>query len=138
MIASQETFENCYRGRQSAIHHLAYMRMAKVLLALELIQRAGIDLGTQRIFDYGFGAGTFFRFCPRSSYLFGVEMDCENIDAVARMLRHRGHANIELQAINIDAWESHPLLSLTYDLILCSHVLEHMADPQAMLRTLGS
>ena len=135
-IPSQDDFKECYRGRQSALHHAAYMRMAKVLLALHLCEKAGIALDGRDIFDYGFGAGTFFRYCPRGSRLFGVEMDAENVESVRAMLRERGYAEADLRTIEIERWETHPLLERKYDVILCSHVLEHLPDPAAFLKTL--
>ena len=123
----------CYRGRQGALNHLAYMRTAKVLLALELCRRAGVPLAARDIFDYGFGAGTFFRHCPRDSRLFGVEMDAENVAAVRAMLAARG-VPADLQTIDIDRWQEHPLLARQYDVILCSHVLEHLPDPANFLK----
>jgi SAM-dependent methyltransferase len=124
----QSGFLECYRGRQGALHHLAYMRMSKVLLALELCRRD--------VFDYGFGAGTFFRHCPREARLFGVEMDPENVAAVRAMLADRGR-QADLQPIDIARWAEHPLLARQYDVILCSHVLEHLPDPANLLKRLG-
>ena len=135
-IPSQDDFKECYRGRQSALHHAAYMRMAKVLLALHLCGKAGIALDDKDIFDYGFGAGTFFRHCPRGSRLFGVEMDVENVESVRAMLRERGFPAPDLRTIEIEHWQSHPLLERQYDVILCSHVLEHLPDPAMFLKTL--
>ena len=131
---TQDDFKECYRGRQSALHHAAYMRMAKVLLALHLCEKAGINLHGKDIFDYGFGAGTFYRYCPPDSRLFGVEMDAENVTAVRAMLRERGLAAADLQMIEIERWQEHPLLARTYDFVLCSHVLEHLPDPVDFLR----
>ncbi len=125
----------CYRGRQGALHHLAYMRMSKVLLALDLCRRAGITLSGKDVFDYGFGAGTFFRHCPRASRLFGVEMDAENVAAVRAMLTGRGQT-ADLQTIDIAHWSQHPLLARKYHVILCSHVLEHLPEPAAFLTRL--
>lgn len=48
--------------------------MTKVLLALHVLDRAGINLAGKAIFDCGFGAGTFHRYCPASTRLAGVEM----------------------------------------------------------------
>lgn len=135
-IPSQDDFKECYRGRQSALHHAAYMRMAKVLLALHLCERAGIDLDGKDIFDYGFGAGTFFRYCPRGSRLFGVEMDAENVESVRAMLHERGFPEPDLRTIEIERWQAHPLLERKYDVILCSHVLEHLPDPAMFLKSL--
>ena len=131
---TQDDFKECYRGRQSALHHTAYLRMAKVLLALHLCEKAGLSLEGKDIFDYGFGAGTFYRYCPVGSRLFGVEMDAENVEAVRAMLRERGVAGADLQTIEIERWQEHPLLGRTYDFILCSHVLEHLPDPVSFLR----
>ena len=127
--ADQSDFLDCYRGRQGAIHHAAYMRMAKVLMALHVLKKAGISLGNKDVFDYGFGAGTFYRYCPPSSRLFGVEIDPLNVAAVQEMLKSRGQHGADLQTIEIATWEQHPLLQRDYDVILCSHVLEHLQKP---------
>src|SRR6266550_1123226 len=68
--ACQETFLTCYRGTQTDLRHAAYMRMAKVLLIQFLLAKWEVSLDARRILDYGFGAGTFFRYCPQSSQLF--------------------------------------------------------------------
>ena len=135
-MPDQGNFMVCYRGRQSALHHAAYMRMAKVLLALHLCAEAGIDLAGRDILDYGFGAGTFFRYCPRNSRLFGVEMDEENVREVDAMLRGLGYGALDLRRIEIERWKEHPILAQSYDLVLCSHVLEHLPDPENFLRTM--
>jgi 2-polyprenyl-3-methyl-5-hydroxy-6-metoxy-1,4-benzoquinol methylase len=112
--------------------------MSKVLLALQLCRKAGVTFENKDIFDYGFGAGTFFRYCPTSSRLFGVELDPENVNAVRDMLRRRGFTNLDLRTIEIERWQTHPLLERKYDIILCSHVLEHLPDPVAFLRTMAN
>lgn len=116
---------------------MAYMRMSKVLLTLRALDRAGIKTKDRTLFDYGFGAGTFFRYCPKDLELFGVEMDSENIRDVLQMLESRGQKAL-LEKIEIENWGEHPLLQRRYDIFLCSHVLEHLPDPTEFLRRVRS
>jgi len=133
----QSVFEKVYRGRQGALHHTAYMRMGKVLLALRALAGVGLSLRGRSLFDYGFGAGTFFRYCPPEARLFGVEMDEENIREVKGMLEKRG-LQADLQKIEIENWSEHPLLQRSYEVFLCSHVLEHLPDPVEFLTKVRS
>lgn len=133
-MATQELFLECYRGRQGFLHHCSYMRVGKVLMAHAVLRRAGISLRGKRIFDYGFGPGTLLRSCPADSDLSGVEIDSENVAAVVAMLRRRGFAAVNLQQIEIPRWQDHPLLRKEFDVVFCSHVLEHLPDPTLFLR----
>jgi len=137
-MANREVFKSVYRGRQGILHHMAYMRMAKVLMTLHVLARAGVWLEGKSLFDYGFGAGTFFRYCPTTARLAGVEMDVVNVAAVSAGLRRRGFPNARLGVIQIEQWEQHPLLQEAYDIFLCSHVLEHLPEPVAFLRRVRS
>jgi SAM-dependent methyltransferase len=134
----QATFYSVYRGRQSRLHHLAYMRTGKVKAAELLFARNGIRLSGISVFDFGFGPGTLFRRCDVSCKLAGIELDPENVAAVRRMLECVGHEVSRLEASEIGAWRSHPLLApgIRYDLVVLSHVLEHMDDPAEVLRRL--
>jgi len=132
---TQVRFETVYRGRQTDLHHASYMRMCKVLLALRLLRRTHVDIEKADIFDYGFGAGTFFRYCPTSAHLSGVEQDPVVCQEVTKMLASRGFGNVELQPIEIEHWKEHPLLQKSYDIFLCSHVLEHLPEPVDFLKT---
>ena len=99
------------------------MRMGKVLLGLRMLRLAGLPLENGEVFDYGFGAGTFYRYLPKTAEFFGVEQDPVVCQEVAVMLKERGFKHIDLQPIEIKHWKEHPLLQKRYDLFLCSHVL---------------
>lgn len=132
---NQARFETVYRGRQGALHHASYLRMSKVLFALRVLRRAGLPLDRAEVFDYGFGAGTFYRYCPTSAKLNGVEQDPVVCREVSEILARRGFRNVDLQPIEIKRWTEHPLLKRGYDVFLCSHVLEHLPDPVDFLKT---
>jgi len=133
-MTDQVRFETVYRGRQSWLHHAAYMRMCKVLLALRALRLGGVTLAGKKIFDYGFGAGTLFRYLPKSATLCGVEQDPVVVEEVTRMLRARGWENVDLRPIEIATWRDHALLQQRYDLFVCSHVLEHLVDAVDFLK----
>ena len=135
MNTSQKVFETVYRGRQGTLHHASYLRMCKVLLALRVLSRAGLSLGRAEVFDYGFGAGTFYRYLPKTAELFGVEQDPVVCQEVSAMLASRGYNDVDLQPIEIEHWKEHSLMQRQYDLFLCSHVLEHLSDPIDFLKT---
>lgn len=132
--ASQERFETVYRGRQSFWHHASYMRMAKVLFGLWMLQKSKFHAENKKIFDYGFGAGTMFRFFPKNAQLFGVEQDPKTCQEVAQTLEAAGFRHVHLAPIKVGQEDSNPLLSATYDLVILSHVLEHLPDPAGFLR----
>jgi len=134
-MSTQAIFETVYRGRQGFLHHASYMRTSKVLLALRVLRRARFPLDGARIFDYGFGAGTFYRYCPTDARLFGVEQDPAVCEEVAQMLVARGYRHVDLQPIEIEEWKEHELLQNPYDIFFCSHVLEHLPDPVDFLQT---
>lgn len=113
------------------------MRLGKTAAARWLLKRNDIALEDKSIFDFGFGAGTFFLYCDPDCRLSGVELDPVNVADVKRMLRQRGYREVDLAAVRLTHWKEHRLLDGEYDLVLLSHVLEHLDDPVAVLRRLA-
>jgi len=130
----QEIFQKVYRGRQSWLHHASYLRMSKVLVILDFIERWKIPVEGTRLLDYGFGAGTLFRYLPASTKIFGVEQDPILCQEVVRQLSARGFQNVRLEVIQPAEPCPHPLLEGPYDLVVCSHVLEHLENPARLLQ----
>ena len=135
---SQQVFETVYRGRQGWLRHAAYMRMSKVHLALRTLRAVGRLGGIASVFDYGFGSGTLLRYLPKKWRIYGVEQDQVVVGEVAEMLREVGFLSVDLQAICISSWTESPLLKRKYDVVICSHVLEHLEDPVGFLRVVSA
>jgi SAM-dependent methyltransferase len=114
------------------------MRSAKVMLLRQLVRDLGLRLKNRRVFDYGFGAGAFFLECPRSARLFGVELDPVAVEETATHLRARGFGEVRLAPLDPARWRENELLHQRYDLVVCSHVLEHIEEPVALLKALAA
>lgn len=138
MRRDQEKFYTVYRGKHSRLRARSYMRLGKTHAARLLLGRKGIALRGLAIFDYGFGPGSFFLNCARDCELAGLELDAENVAAVKAMLAQRGYEKVDLEAVDAADWAGHPLLDRSYNLVILSHVLEHLDEPVTMLRRLSN
>ena len=132
----QETYYHVYRNRQSWLHHMAYMRLAKVLGILHALDRQGVSLDGKYVLDYGFGAGTFFRHCPATAFLHGLELDAVHVEQVVKTLRAKKYEHVDLRAVDETQWAENELLRRQYDVVVASHVLEHIKAPADLLARL--
>ena len=135
-IDAQNDFRQCYRGRFRSIYHLSYLRLCKSKLIDHLLRSCQVSLTGAKVFDYAFGAGTFFLTLPKSAKIFGVELDPQVVAAVGMQLNTAGYMEVDLDVIEINSWASHRLISNSYDVIVCSHILEHLDDPVHFLTIL--
>lgn len=135
----QDKYLRVYRRRQSWVYHLAYLRLSKVLILLSALEKHGLSLTDKSILDYGFGAGTFLRHCPKEYFLFGVELDCVNVESVRDSHSKRRDAKMLIRARQMK--RGGRIMSCypgQYDLVVCSHVLEHMKERVELLKRLMS
>lgn len=104
------------------------------------LARSGIRLRGISVLDYGFGGGSFLRSCRNDCRLAGVEVDSANVSETRDMLLRRGFGQVELATLDVSHWRDHPLISpqRRYDLIVLSHVLEHLDEPVELLTRLKS
>lgn len=132
----QQVFETCYQGRNSVFHHAAYMRLCKVFFVLHTLRSIHCNVSQKSLFDYAFGAGTLFQHLPKSTKISGVELDASTVRIARETLFRKGYPNVDLDIITLKDWASHRLLKMTHDIIICSHILEHVPNPPDFLRTL--
>ena len=86
------------------------------------------------VLDYGFGRGTFLLRIPRKQQISGCELSQEAIKSFGKLCSFlRRQANL----YSSDEFAS-ASQELTFDLVCCSHVIEHVDDEQSLLKLFRS
>jgi SAM-dependent methyltransferase len=102
---------------------------------LEVIAQLGFSCHDARILELGFGTGDLLLQFPTGCTLMGVELSRAAVDAMIadpRLLQYRGHW---FQPLLDDG--SLPTPPRRADLVLASHVLEHVPDDRRVLDQLA-
>jgi SAM-dependent methyltransferase len=109
---------------------LSYDQLSKTRRNLRLARSLPIFKKRLSILDYGFGLGTLLLRLPRRHRLFGAELSGEairNLTALSRVLRREAKLySPEELADKVGA--------SVFDLIFCSHVIEHVEDEPRLLK----
>lgn len=134
MAADQTEFREYYHGRTGRWYEWSYMRAGKNLRLHRLLEQQGVSLKQKTICDIGFGSGSFLRRCPKASRLWGFEIDPPTVRQTKELLISLGYDEVALEAISEDSDTSTMLPEGQADLLVVSHVLEHLPDPVAFLR----
>jgi len=85
------------------------------------------------------GCGTWqaakYALCRSPSRVVGIDVSLTSVECTAKLKRQYDLANLELRQLPIERAEA---LDRSFDLIVCTGVLHHLADPEAGLRALRS
>jgi len=85
------------------------------------------------------GCGTWqaakYALCRPEAHVVGIDVSTTSLDHTERLKRQYNLTNLEIRQLPI---ESAGELKRRFDLIVCTGVLHHLADPDAGLRALGS
>ncbi len=108
-----------------------YLHNRRKSVIMELIGRYGPHSG--RGLDIGSGVGTYtWRMLQKCGRVTCVDNDSDLLN----FMRDKFGANERLDLLHSDAI-SLPFKDDTFDLVLCSEVLEHVSSPKSMLREIG-
>jgi ubiquinone/menaquinone biosynthesis C-methylase UbiE len=111
-----------------------YDTQVKRKTCLYLLKQAGRSLNNQRVLEIGFGSGaTLFSFAP-SCEIFGLEISHSAVKRAQEKARKLGYRASRFEMVQ-DA--SLPYPQEYFDVIIASHVVEHVEDDQRLLREIS-
>ncbi len=97
----------------------------------ELLAQLGWPLDNRRVFEIGFGTGDLLFQFPSSCTLMGTELSRDAVDAIGQDPRLQYYKDHWFRPLAPDG--SVPLPEQPVDLLMSSHVLEHVPDDHGML-----
>jgi SAM-dependent methyltransferase len=112
-----------------------YSAQTKLKRFRALLGRHGLRDRRLRVFDQGFGLGLMLFAFPPVTAIAGLEISGSAVAAAAGEAKKRGYRDVDLRVFTPGApypreWQG------SFDLVISSHVLEHIADPRPVLAEL--
>jgi SAM-dependent methyltransferase len=130
------TYAQRYRVFRHLYDLLRYDLRHRLLVMEELFRRFDIPFERQRVYELGFGTGAMlFRF-DVSSTLHGAELSDGAVRALREDPRTASYAGSAIVACDRDGRPAFP--ARDYDVIIASHVLEHVPDDLEVLRAFAA
>lgn len=106
------------------------------LLKWTLKQSGELERSTGDVMEFGFGHGRILLDFPRACRVFGIELSGTAVEEVSRRAKSRGYVGVDLRWA--ESGELHtPWPNDSFDAVLCSHVIEHVADDAMLVRELA-
>jgi SAM-dependent methyltransferase len=112
-----------------------YDPISKRNIAQDLLRKTGAWPLGKRVLDIGFGFGLILFSLDRSNRITGVELASSAVEFARGRAKRFGFREFEF--VQYAGAGLLPLRDRSYDLVICSHVLEHVPDDRFLLREIG-
>jgi SAM-dependent methyltransferase len=113
---------------------LRYDARYRLFLLETLFKRFDIPFERQRVFELGFGTGSLLLRFDHTCALHGSELSESAVESLRRDARVRHYRELALLASDADGAPRFP--GRDYDVVLASHVIEHVPDDRETLADL--
>jgi ubiquinone/menaquinone biosynthesis C-methylase UbiE len=126
------SFERLYRRRVRMPLRLNFELQTKLAMFRRLARLIPPLPPGARVLDLGFGHGFMLFWFPRHCELGGVDLTPAAVEQISRTATRRGYLRSRFERLNLDR-EPLPWDAASVDVLICSHVIEHVADDRRLL-----
>jgi len=130
----RKTYARRYRAFRGLHDLLRYDARYRLLLMEDLFRHFDIPFEHQKVYELGFGTGSLLLRFDTSSTLHGAELSESAIAALRADPRAADYHELKLVSTGDDGSPRFP--EQDYDIVLASHVLEHVPDDREALMAL--
>lgn len=111
-----------------------YDTQIKRKTCLHLLRTAGKSLSDTRVLEIGFGSGAVLFSFDRSCEIYGLEISHSAIAHAVRIAAAGGYKAFDFRHVSN---ETLPYPDGQFDVVIASHVIEHVQDDARLLRDIG-
>ena len=109
----------------------------KVRSFVRLCRSFGVPMSDRRVLEVGFGSGGMLLKFPPSTLITGLDMSIGAVERLRHEFAVRGRRNVDLQVWAVGT-QGLPAFDGKFDVVVLSHVLEHVPDDKRLLADVHS
>lgn len=128
-VANAECYGSYY-SKPRWWFRLRYDTQIKRKTVLHLIKDAGKQMSNQSVLEIGFGSGAVLFSFDSSCHIHGVEISESALNNATKIAEKKGYEKFSFSTPE----RTLPVENETMDIVIASHVLEHVADDVALLQ----
>lgn len=134
VVSVQLETQNVWTRRYIQLARLRYHLASGLWILTDAFNRHNIQANSGiAVLDYGFGHGWVLFWFTRTARIYGVELSPQAIENATKRALAKGYASFEFKQPPADDPVRIEFPSESFDLVVCSHTLEHVHDDEKLL-----